>query len=194
MKIFKNQKGFGLVEGLLIVIVLTLVVGVGFYVYNANKEDPQISNSSIQHKQPEPEEAVEEKTVPAIIDYGEEGIELKEKADVDKLTDASEAFKEFMASELPGKATECSEFFNVNMIVRDEFAVGGGGSNCGGGAKAVWMKKDDKWFLNTELGGHEVPLCSKLIKYKVPVEIEEECQDDSKPVEDYNYSIVKNPN
>lgn len=34
-----NQKGFGAVEGLLVVIALTLVVGVGFYVVNANKDD-----------------------------------------------------------------------------------------------------------------------------------------------------------
>ena len=32
-----NQKGFGAVEGLLLVIALTLIVGVGFYVVNANK-------------------------------------------------------------------------------------------------------------------------------------------------------------
>ncbi len=98
-----------------------------------------------------------------------------------------------MASELPGKATECSEFFNVNKIVRDEFAVGSGGSNCGGGAKAVWMKKDGKWFLNTELGGHEIPLCSKLEKYNVPVEIEEECQDDSSS-DSVELPVIKNPN
>jgi hypothetical protein len=34
----KNQKGFGAIEGLLIVIALTLVVGVGFYVMNTSKD------------------------------------------------------------------------------------------------------------------------------------------------------------
>lgn len=36
-----NQKGFGAVEGLLVVIALTLIVGVGFYVVNANKDNKQ---------------------------------------------------------------------------------------------------------------------------------------------------------
>ncbi len=48
MKILKNQNGFGLIEGLLIVIALTLIAFVGFYVYNANKEEPKISDSYIQ--------------------------------------------------------------------------------------------------------------------------------------------------
>ena len=33
-----NQKGITLIEGLLVVIVLTLVAAVGFYVYSANKD------------------------------------------------------------------------------------------------------------------------------------------------------------
>jgi hypothetical protein len=37
-KIRKDQKGFTLIEGLLIIIALTLIVGVGFYVTNANKD------------------------------------------------------------------------------------------------------------------------------------------------------------
>jgi hypothetical protein len=37
-KINKDQKGFTLVESLLVVITLALVVGVGFYVMNANKD------------------------------------------------------------------------------------------------------------------------------------------------------------
>jgi len=34
-----SQKGFGLVEGLLVVIAFTLIVGVGVYVVNSNKDD-----------------------------------------------------------------------------------------------------------------------------------------------------------
>lgn len=41
-----NQKGFGIVEGLLVVITLTLVVGVGFYVVNANKDDKKSSSTT----------------------------------------------------------------------------------------------------------------------------------------------------
>lgn len=35
-----GQKGFTLVEGLLIVVALSLVVGVGYYVYDAGKDEP----------------------------------------------------------------------------------------------------------------------------------------------------------
>lgn len=34
-----NNKGFTLIEGLLIVIAVTLILGVGFYVYTNNKDD-----------------------------------------------------------------------------------------------------------------------------------------------------------
>ncbi len=34
-----NQKGFGAIEGLLVAIALTLIVGVGYYVINTNKDD-----------------------------------------------------------------------------------------------------------------------------------------------------------
>jgi hypothetical protein len=41
-----NQKGFGAVEGLLVIIALTLIVGVGFYVVNANKDEKKSENTS----------------------------------------------------------------------------------------------------------------------------------------------------
>lgn len=41
-----NKKGFTLVEVLLVIIALSLIVGVGFYVYNSNKEDPQASSDT----------------------------------------------------------------------------------------------------------------------------------------------------
>lgn len=48
MTIKLNQKGFSFVEGLLVLIALTLVVGVGFYVFNANKDDKKDSVTSSQ--------------------------------------------------------------------------------------------------------------------------------------------------
>lgn len=40
-----NQKGFGAIEGLLVIIALALIVGAGFYVFSANK-DTKTDNSS----------------------------------------------------------------------------------------------------------------------------------------------------
>lgn len=44
-----NQKGFTLVEGLLIVLVLTAVVGVGFYVFDTNKKDNSSDTKQTQN-------------------------------------------------------------------------------------------------------------------------------------------------
>lgn len=56
-----NQKGFGAVEGLLVVIALTLIVGVGFYVVNANKDKKETTNTSevIPQSESKPVEKVE---------------------------------------------------------------------------------------------------------------------------------------
>lgn len=43
-----NQKGFGAIEVLLTVIALTLIAGVGFYVYNANKEKKTDTSAQTQ--------------------------------------------------------------------------------------------------------------------------------------------------
>ncbi len=51
MSLKENQKGLGIVEGLLAIIALTLIVGVGFYVVNANKdkkEDAKVTQSTVQ--------------------------------------------------------------------------------------------------------------------------------------------------
>jgi Tfp pilus assembly protein PilE len=41
MRLAKNQKGFGLIEILLLVIALTLIAAVGFYVYKTNQAEDQ---------------------------------------------------------------------------------------------------------------------------------------------------------
>lgn len=43
----KNQKGFTLVEGLLVVIVIAVVAGVGFYVYSANKNNNKKDDTAV---------------------------------------------------------------------------------------------------------------------------------------------------
>lgn len=195
MKTLRNQKGFGLIEGLLIVIALTLIAFVGFYVYNANKGEPEISDSSIQHK--ETETAKEEETARELIDYGEEGILIEESGDVSKLEGASESFKSFIASEIEKlNADEDCWAISVNKIFNDEFASGSGGGDgvkCFGGGQSFWIKADGKWSDNTELGGHEIPLCSEVEEFKVPPQIIEECQDDSNP-DSIELPIIKNPN
>lgn len=63
-----NQKGFTLVEGLLIVIALTLIVGVGAYVVNANKANKKSdsTNNQTTESKSESKPAEAEKVAPTL--------------------------------------------------------------------------------------------------------------------------------
>lgn len=77
-----DQKGFTVVEGLLIVIALTLIGFTGFYVYNANKDDQKTTNNQTS--------AVKEETKPAAkpVEYKE----FKNLGVKIKLDDAAKKF------------------------------------------------------------------------------------------------------
>lgn len=49
-----NQKGFTIVEGLLVVIAITLIVGVGFYIMNTSKDDTETKQSTTTTTKTEP--------------------------------------------------------------------------------------------------------------------------------------------
>ena len=192
MKILKNQKGFGLIEGLLIVIALTLVVGVGYYVYNANKEDPKISDSSIQHKESTTEQKNED-TETGLIEYDQErGVEIKKAEDVSQLKGASESFKSYIADEIRDLNRDCNNTGTIQVfkILDDEFAKGGYGAEGCGGAGIVWKKKAGRW--QAVLGIQAVPRCEEEIeKEKIPPQIVEECEIE---LSEGSFEIVKNPN
>lgn len=61
----RDQKGFGVIEGLLVVIALTLIVGVGFYVANANKKE---TNNTIETSQSAQSDTKKEKA-PKLTEY-----------------------------------------------------------------------------------------------------------------------------
>ncbi len=48
-----NQKGFGAIEGLLIFIIVALIGGAGFYVYQSNKSNPDNAKSDGQRVEDE---------------------------------------------------------------------------------------------------------------------------------------------
>lgn len=82
MKLKLDQEGFGLVGGLLITVVLTLVVGVGFYVVNASKdkkEETISSNAQNQYqggRKVELNQALQEISSCNVSDVNAEGDEL----------------------------------------------------------------------------------------------------------------------
>jgi uncharacterized protein (UPF0333 family) len=51
MKLKFNQNGFGAIEGLLVIIALTLIVGVGFYVMNGNKDTKTATTANSASRQ-----------------------------------------------------------------------------------------------------------------------------------------------
>ncbi|HYH36167.1 MAG TPA: hypothetical protein VD706_01565 [Candidatus Saccharimonadales bacterium] len=69
-----GQKGFTLIEGLLIIIALSLIAGVGYYVYNANKEaDKNLTSSASKEEKP----AAKEKTQKNYLEIKELGIKFE---------------------------------------------------------------------------------------------------------------------
>ncbi|HEX5797316.1 MAG TPA: type II secretion system protein, partial [Candidatus Saccharimonadales bacterium] len=47
MKKLKSQKGFGAIEILLVLVILGMIGGIGYYVYKANQSEPKVSDFSI---------------------------------------------------------------------------------------------------------------------------------------------------
>ncbi len=186
----KNEQGFALIEAVLIIIALTLIGGVGFYVVNANK-DKKESTLSSQSTQKMEENSKEEKR-PDLIDYSPTGVSVTKMSEVNKLSGASESFKKFIASlvpEVPKASDVCGQplTVTVNKIYKDKFASGGI-SECTGAAH-IWKNEDESW--KKIFAGQVALPCKDANTYKVPSQISEECQDEN--VEE-NYGIVKNPN
>lgn len=70
-----QQKGFTLIEGLLIIIALTMVSGVGYYVYSQNKDDDKAESTSISQTQET--KPADEKPSVDYVEFKELGFKIK---------------------------------------------------------------------------------------------------------------------
>lgn len=70
-----NQKGFGVIESLLILIALTMIGGVGFYVVNANKDKEETKPVSQSNQQAETKPAEQKKS--QYLEIKEFGVKIK---------------------------------------------------------------------------------------------------------------------
>lgn len=135
-----NQKGFGVVEGLLTIIALTLICFTGFYVYNANKR----ANESIKNSESatttgsQLDQTSPEANKTELIKY-DPAVEVSAASDSDKLEGASQSFKTFIGQELKNAnedqslGSDCVVKISVSKIYKDTFASGGvGAEGCGG--------------------------------------------------------------
>lgn len=194
-----NQKGFGVVEVLLIIIALTLIVGVGVYVFRSNNSKNESDKTASSANSVEKKDAVstaklststsetQAQPVKELVEYPDQ-VMITQKSDVSKLTDASQSFKDYMASlvkDKPVYITGCDQpqTVAVRKIYKDQFAIGGIG-DCGG-AYQIWKKTDNQWAL--AIGGQDVPICSDIKKYSIPHQIYDKCADETK-----NYEIIPN--
>jgi type II secretory pathway pseudopilin PulG len=74
-----SQKGFTLVEGLLIMVVFALIVGVGYYIHNSQqdkKKDTSTSQATKQVTKATPKETTATETQQAVVKIHELGIQL----------------------------------------------------------------------------------------------------------------------
>lgn len=83
-----NQKGFGVIEGLLAVIAIALVGFVGFYVYNANKETDKSNNaqSKAADSQVGSQNDAGDSKAPKDYVFKELGIKIKTSEGINDLT------------------------------------------------------------------------------------------------------------
>ena len=129
-----NQSGFTLIEGLLVLVVILLFIGVSYYVFNANKTK-NTDNSSEQKVSTESKQTENKTEAPQLIEYPV-AIEIRSKQDIVKLKDASNDFKQYIGSligESPKYEDGCENALTIQVkkIYKNQFALGAQGS-CGG--------------------------------------------------------------
>lgn len=94
-----SQKGFTLIESLLIVIALTLVVGVGFYVVNANKDKKEAAKTSEVPNEPSVQKSEQSKVeYVEFRDLGFKIIKTENMADWSYLDDAQVSKTKYVQS------------------------------------------------------------------------------------------------
>lgn len=192
-----NQRGFSLVASLLIVLIIAVLGFAGYYVYNEQtkkndkKEETattsQTTTTAKEETKPSEKEPSVEIEAPELIEY-DPVVGIQKKNDVEKLKDASQGFKDFIATYVGAQPEtgDCPLTVTVRKIAKDEFAIGGI-SHCSG-SRYVWKKTDGQWARIRSLGGQAEVNCTDVIDHRVPASIIERCYDMKMQTE------ISNPN
>lgn len=114
-----------------------------------------------------------------VIDYGPEGVEIRQASDAAKLTGTSHEFKSFIVdlATHPASSSDCQVTAAVITVAKYDpsgFAVGDVFSKCDGYV-AFWGKKDGRW--KELMGAQAVPLCAEFDKFGIPPAIAGDCTD-----------------
>ncbi len=139
--------------------------------------------------EPEPgPTATSESPKPELVEYGD-GVNIRAKADVDKLKGAPESFKAYMVLEIEEKlmltrdlaAEGCDEQPTIIVKAVDTRGYASGAYIQCGGAASIWATVGGQW--REVWGGQEIPSCDEMLRLNIPAGIAgDTCRDGKREV------------
>lgn len=189
-----NQKGFSVVEALLILVAIGLIGFVGWYVWNASK-----SNSTSDSQTNNTQQTTKSKYTVKNVD-----VKIFTKNDLAKIPASApagfvEAFSKVAESQISKpnqdgcyamyyieKISDINVLAGKGLYEKKNGAVVDNSSICGGGARSIWAISNGKW-VEVAGGNDDIP-CSEITSPKVYSEFAKECYDAAKQ------HVIPNPN
>lgn len=190
-----NQKGFSVVEILVVIVVVGLLGAVGWLVYDRQKSETDNKATTSQMTQQEQKQETPKQKIDTTIH--EVDISLKSEADLTRLPDYTPAsFKTYLAEKLrnnkPFDNGEAMVTETLKISKISQVNIQGGqvptdkdGNGYPGGAPAIWVLTPTGTWDQETLNG---PVCTSKNGGKIYEEFVSTCYDDAHP------DGIKNPN
>ncbi len=190
-----NQNGFSTIVVLLFIVIIGLIGGTGWYVWQSqNNTKPNTSESASTTAKKEDTSNDKAKIDTTITDVN---ISLKTEADINKLPAIAPAsFKSYLLEKLKQNTPDeydCIEVYSISKISAVNIKGGGssvnvtaGRDNCISGAPRVWALTPSGTWDDVSLNG---PMCKSENGGLIYEEFASECYSNST-----TDTLVKNPN
>lgn len=174
-----HKSGFTTVEILLTLILVAVIALIGAYVYkNSNKPDKTTTDTTQQESQ-----SPQTSNTPNVTNFGTDGVTITSKADVDKLTTASESLKAYFSQnvgqsvqQFDGQTT--NQVFTIYSVYGDYASGSASGYNFGviwgpqaSGNDFVSVGQPAVGNIGVLIGMQAAPNCQNLKKLNVPVQV-----------------------
>jgi type II secretory pathway pseudopilin PulG len=187
VKMKKQQLGFSVVEGLLITIIIGILGGVGWYVWQRQKQVDttylQTANSSVSPKTKNKGVATNQATSANGLPNSEDvnynpAIVITSASDVTKLENSTQAFKDFVAEQIntlsaSEGANACTKpTLTISKIIKQKYSLGDV-TACNSDSQ-LWVFTGNKWQKVDEQTKFS---CSIINKYSVPKTLISKCVD-----------------
>lgn len=188
-----NQKGFSIIELLLIIILAGALGGIGWYVWGEHSKKIASNDKPVSTSNEKKESSSDEASTVTDVK-----ISLKTEADISKLPDDTPAsFKAFMLEKLKANTTDgdgCITVYTISKIsavnilgsAGSASASGNDSDSCMGGAPLVWVLAPTGKWDEVSLNG---PTCKSENGGLVYEEFAADCSTGSD-----SSSSTKNPN